>query len=147
MAPTSPRARRTLPLPDDLLPILREHRETWAPVRSKTPEPWQEQDLVFLSRDGWPLRPSTMNRLHARPYEEAKVRRIRVHDMWRTYVSILGAKGLSLRTIAEFAGYTDPAFTARVYQDVLPQERRRAAISFRELLGPAAEEEQESSEG
>ncbi|GMA16114.1 site-specific integrase [Deinococcus metallilatus] len=145
--PKSPKARRTIPLPDDLLPILREHRETWAPVRATTPEPWQEHDFVFLSRDGWPLRPSTMNRVHVRLCEEAKVRRIRVHDMRRTYVSILGAKGLSLKTISEFAGHADPAFTARVYQDVLPQERKKAAISFRELLGTAAEGEDESTEG
>lgn len=135
--PKSAKARRTIPLPGDLLPILREHREAARLRRNLTPPEWYDHDFVFLSSDGWPLRPSTMNRIHARQCEEAKVKRIRVHDMRRTYVSILGAKGLSLRTIAEFAGHTDPAFTARVYQDVLPQERQRAAISFTELLGVA----------
>ncbi|AFZ69504.1 tyrosine-type recombinase/integrase [Deinococcus peraridilitoris] len=134
--PKSRNAVRVVPLPNDLLPILQEHRERWAPVTALTPAPWREEDFVFLSwSDGWPLRPSTMNRTHTRLCREAGVKKIRVHDLRRTYVSILGAKkGLSLRAIAEFVGHADPAFTARVYQDALPQERKRAAISLKELL-------------
>jgi integrase len=108
--------------------------ESWGP---KTPE---YSNLVFTTKYGGPIHPRNFDRVWYKLMEDAKVRRIRFHDLRHMHVSLLNKVGMDARTIADRIGHTDPAFTIRRYAHVFEEQRRAAAIPLLELLSPRSDE-------
>jgi len=73
-----------------------------------------DNDFIFLSEDGNPLRYQVLFRAKERVLKKAGLHHIRIHDLRHGVGSILLDKGYSLTTVAEFLGQT-PATTAAVY--------------------------------
>lgn len=58
--PKSDAGERTLPAPAALLALLRLHRVAQLTLRAKRADTWEDNDLVFCSRDGRPLWPRSV---------------------------------------------------------------------------------------
>ncbi len=67
----------------------------------------------------------------------ARVPRIRLHDVRHTHASLLLSAGVPVKVVSERLGHSDVAFTMRVYQHVLPGMQRDAADQFAALLKQA----------
>jgi len=90
--PKTPRSRRTIPIPPDILELLREHYAWQRKHAADTPE-WQEHGLVFASEVGTPLEPRNINRLHDVMLERAGLPRVTIHDLRHTASYILEKNG------------------------------------------------------
>jgi integrase len=51
------------------------------------------------------------------------------------HVSLLVARGLDPRSIADRVGHTNPSFTLDVYSHMFAQQRQNAAVGMADLLG------------
>ncbi len=102
--------------------------DTWGP---SAPE---FEDLVFTTENGESIHPRNFDRVWYDLLEEARVMKVRFHNMRHIHVSLLHKAGVELRAISDRIGHTDPSFTMRRYAHVIDDQRRAAAIPLLELL-------------
>lgn len=119
------RSRRTVPLPPVVAQALREHRDRQDMERANTRH-WQDTPYVFTSRVGTPLEPRTLTRTFHALCERIGLRRVRLHDLRHTCVSLLLALGVSPRVVMDIVGHSAIEMTMNVYAHVSLDNQRTA---------------------
>jgi integrase len=122
------RSRRTVPLPTVVVQALRAHRDRQGKERANTPH-WQDTPYVFTSRVGTPLEPRTVTRTFHALCDRHGLRRVRLHDLRHTCVSLLLALGVSPRIVMEIVGHSAIEMTMNVYAHV-SLDNQRAALDL-----------------
>jgi integrase len=110
--PKSRYGRRDLPLEHSLVCDLRQHRSKieWS----------KDDDPVFASRNGKPLRRENLRRRVLRPAaEEADVAWAGFHTFRHTFASILFERGTNVVKVQRWLGHHSPAFTMATYVHLL----------------------------
>jgi integrase len=102
-SPKTRRSRRVIPLPRAVVKVLRAHRESQA-VERTTAEVWGDHDLVFTTTIGTAIEPRNMSRHFEALRVEAKVRKLRLHDLRHSCASLLFELGVPLRMVMEILG-------------------------------------------
>lgn len=128
-APKSKRSRRDLPLPADVIEALRvlktrQKREAIALQRG-----WSDERLVAVREDCTPLRPESYTDEFQRLRRRAGLRRIRLHGLRNTSVSLMLDQGHPPHIVAAWHGH-DPAVTLSIYSDVKADELRAVGASL-----------------
>ena len=113
--PKTKRSRRTLALPDALIPMLRRQRVQQAETRLASGTSWQDRGLVFTNRNGGPVDPGAMHEDFKVVLRRAGLPNMRLHDLRHSAASLLLAQGVALRTIMELLGHSTIALTANTY--------------------------------
>jgi integrase len=114
--PKSAAGRRRVPISSELLQVLGPRRGGAA--------------LVFASRSGGVLTPSSVRRAFDRV--QAKVPglpRLKVHDMRRTYASLLAVDGYHPSIIQRLMGHASPDLAMRIYTSVGEATLEGAVVS------------------
>lgn len=139
---------REVPLENSVGLALSAHLADYPPVAVTLP--WLHPDgelvtvrLVFTRLDGRPLDRTYLNREWRGARKACGVEHSRangMHILRHTFASACLAEGVDIRTLAEFLGHVDPAFTLRTYSHLMPNaaDRTRRAIG-RFLSGDASE--------
>lgn len=135
----SERSWRTLPLPQPLIPQLREHRARQNRDRLLAGERWQDWGLVFASKEGTPL--DTMNVTHRFQaiLEREGLPRQRFHDLRHCCATYLLVQGVDLQVVKETLGHSQISLTADTYAHVMPSLKQDAADRMGELLWGGSE--------
>lgn len=115
--PKSKRSRRALPMPSDVVTMLRAFKVQQAEERLALGAEYPDTGLVAVNADGSPIRPETYSAECTRQANAAGVPVIRLHDVRHTAASMLLAMGMSVSAVAKSLGH-DPAITLRVYGHV-----------------------------
>ena len=127
-----------MPLPAVVLQALREHRDRQDKERANTRH-WQDTPYVFTSRIGTPLEPRTLTRTFHALCERHGLRRVRLHDLRHTCVSLLLALGVSPRVVMEIVGHSAIEMTMNVYAHVSLDNQRAALDLLNAQLVDASE--------
>ncbi|WP_410537500.1 tyrosine-type recombinase/integrase [Streptomyces sp. KL2] len=138
--PKTARSIRTVSLPKRCVDALRAHQERQAQERKVAGEKWkplpeQPSGLVFTTATGRPTDPRSLNRMLTILCRDAKVRRVRVHDLRHTCASLLLAQGVDARTIMETLGHSTITMTLDTYAHVMHTTLQAAADRMDEALG------------
>jgi integrase len=128
---------RVIDLDADTIAVLEIWRKRQAAERDAWPGLWPASHRVFCHEDGTALHPRYLTRAFGRLVANARVPRIRLHDVRHTHASLLLSAGVPVKVVSERLGHSDVAFTMRVYQHVLPGMQRDAADQFAALLKQA----------
>jgi integrase len=113
---------RTIPLPAELIPLLR----AW-----KIQCPPSKPGLVFCNEAGEPLRRARILSGGVYPAcARAKLRRCSVKSLRHSFASGLLARGCALTQVAHLMGHSSPQITLRVYSHWLPSEDRGEASAY-----------------
>ncbi|MBZ9713802.1 tyrosine-type recombinase/integrase [Deinococcus multiflagellatus] len=134
--PKTSRSRRSVHVAGETMAVLRDQRARVAAMKEKAGARWQEFDLVFPSSVGTPLGTYTLNRTWRGLTEQAKLPRIRFHDLRHTYASLALAQKISPKVVSERLGHANVAFTLQTYAHVYEEEHRAAALDSAQLLAP-----------
>ncbi|PJE99674.1 site-specific integrase [Streptomyces carminius] len=139
--PKTARSQRTVSLPRRCAAALREHQSAQRAERAAAglkwdPLPHQPSGLVFTTPTGRPTDPRSLNRMLTVLCRNAKVRRVRVHDLRHTCASLLLAQGVDARTIMETLGHSTITMTLDTYAHVMDTTLRAAAERMEDALGP-----------
>lgn len=122
----------TVPLPDELVAILRSHR------REQLADAGISQanslGLVFTTKNGTPLEPRNVNRAFEALCRRANVRVIRLHDLRHSCVTLLFAMGVEAATVQRILRHSSIAVTTGIYVDVIEQVQRAAVSGMDELF-------------
>lgn len=101
------KGKRTVPLPPELVEVLRAHRRRQREERLAAANVWEDHDLVFCQPDGRPIDPRDDWDDWKAILDEAGVRDARVHDGRHTAATLLIEQGVHPRTVQEILGHSD----------------------------------------
>jgi integrase len=112
--PKSVTSRRTLPLPDRLVTVLksakvRQAREQLALARGG---PWE---YVVCNEIGQPYSPSVLSRYWRETVAATGLRHIKLHAARHTCATLMHLQGVPIILIAAWIGHDDPTLTQRLY--------------------------------
>ena len=134
--PKSARSRRTIDLSPSSILTLAEHRERQEGVRTVMGIPQTQDDFVFSTLEGKPLRPNTVSRAWTMLATRAGLRAIRLHDARHTHASLMLKQGVHPKIVQERLGHGSIQVTLDTYSHVAPGLQRAAAESFDKLVSP-----------
>ena len=134
--PKSARSRRTIALSPSAVMVLNEHRDRQALDRAKLGMLLKDDDLVFSTLEGQPLRPNTVSRAWARMAAQAGVKVIRLHDARHTHASLMLKHGIHPKVVQERLGHASIQITLDTYSHVAPGLQEAAATRFDKLVSP-----------
>ena len=128
-------------LSPSVVSVLREHKEKQAAQRVMLGIPLKEDDLIFSTLEGKPLRPNTVTRAWAMLAARAGVKAIRLHDARHTHASLMLKQGIHPKVVQERLGHATIQMTLDTYSHVAPGLQEAAAQSFDILLNGRREKE------
>ncbi|MFT8179222.1 tyrosine-type recombinase/integrase [Mycobacteroides chelonae] len=128
-APKSKRSRRDLPLPADATEALRSLKTAQKREVMALGVPWSDDHLVAVREDGEPLRPESYTDEFQRLRSRAGLRRIKLHGLRNTSVSLMLDQGHPPHIVAAWHGH-DPAVALSIYADVKADELRAVGASL-----------------
>jgi integrase len=128
-APKSRRSRRDLPLPADVTEALRTLRQRQRAEALALGVGWSDDRLVAAREDGTPLRPESYTDEFQRLRSRAGLRRIKLHGLRNTSVSLMLDQGHPPHIVAAWHGH-DPAVALSIYSDVKADELRAVGASL-----------------
>jgi site-specific recombinase XerD len=128
-APKSRRSRRDLPLPEDATEALRTLRHCQQTEAMELGRGWSDDRLVAVHEDGTPLRPESYTDEFQRLRARAGLRRIKLHGLRNTSVSLMLDQGHPPHIVAGWHGH-DPAVALSIYSDVKTDELRAVGASL-----------------
>lgn len=124
--PKTRRSRRTVALPPFAIERLRHHRLEQA-ERFFSAGRRPDGETLLFERDGLPWNPNTFGLTFARLARDAKLPRVRLHDLRHSFASLLLAGGADLKTVSTALGHSTIAVTADTYAHVSPAMLHDAA--------------------
>ncbi|WP_219577863.1 tyrosine-type recombinase/integrase [Streptomyces griseus] len=138
--PKTMRSVRTISLPKSFVQALTAHRTHQEREQKVAGAKWQQTPgqpagLVFTTLTGRVTDPRSLNRMLTILCRDAKVRRVRVHDLRHTCASLLLAQGVDARTIMETLGHSTITMTLDTYAHVMGSTLRAAAEQMDDALG------------
>jgi integrase len=133
--PKTEKSRRVLPLPLLLVAALRAHRTRQLEERLALGSNWQETGFVFASTIGTPMEPRNLNRTFDALVKNARLPKIRFHDLRHSCATILLSQGIPQRTLMEILGHSQISLTMNTYSHVLPEMTRAAVSVMDSVLG------------
>ncbi len=125
---------RAVDLDAESLRRLRRVKSVQTEERLALPDVWREFDLVFPTYCGEPQRPSFVSTRFRRLADSIGLQGVRFHDLRHAHATALLRQMVSPHIVQRRLGHSDPAFTLRVYADVLPGQQQEAADGFAESL-------------
>jgi integrase len=134
--PKSVKSRRTIALSPSSVLTLSEHKEEQAGIRAMLGLPMRDDDLVFATHDGKPLRPNTVSRAWRALAAHAGLKVIRLHDARHTHASLMLKQGVHPKIVQERLGHSSIQVTLDTYSHVAPGLQEAAAESFDRLVSP-----------
>lgn len=132
--PKSKSGIRSVVFPGDLAAKLADHRRQQLEQKMRMGQSWQNNDLVFCTATGTPIRLTSIHRAFKPILQEAKLpEKIRIYDLRHSFVTFSLIAGVDAKTVSYEAGHASVAFTLDTYGNVL-NEMRETASDKREQL-------------
>jgi integrase len=129
-------SRRTLPLDEGLIGVLKRASARHAEERLKLGEAHADSGYVAINEAGEPYTPDTLTRMWHRLVEVAGVRRIRLHDARHSCGTALHLRGVPMAVIAKWLGHADAATTARIYAHSQDEALKAASATLGHVVTP-----------
>ena len=133
--PKSANGRRTLPLCQPAIDVLRHQKEQVRAMRQHADMAWQEWGLVFPSALGTPLDSSNVTHHLQRQLDRAGLPRVTFHALRHTCGSLLHQEGVPARTIMEILGHSQMTLTLGTYCHATNAMFDEAASALERALG------------
>lgn len=129
--PKSKASRRTLPLPDEVVDVLKETRKRQLEERLAFGEGYGPGEHVACDEQGQPYHPNLIYWRWGKMLDSLKIQRVRLHDARHTCGTLMHLRGVPIAVIAAWLGHASGAFTMAVYAHSQDDALKAAGASFR----------------
>ena len=89
---------------------------------------------MFTIENGQPLHPERVTKLFREAIEQAKVSRIRFHDLRHTHATLGLEAGIPMKVVSQRLGHSSTRITQDVCQHVLREQQEAAATQIADLV-------------
>jgi len=132
--PKTERSRRNIALDPATLGAVRAHRARQAKEKLALGPAYEDQDLVFAREDGRPMHPERLSKLFTGSVRDAKLPRIRFHDLKHTHATLALQAGVHPKIVSERLGHGDVGITLNTYSHAIPALEEEAAVRVAALV-------------
>jgi integrase len=133
--PKTPKSRRDIPLPDEVIRLLKKHKSVQNRIRLQMGPLWIDNDLIFPTCYGKPQRLSNLSARVKRICAKAGIKKnITAHSFRHTFATIARQKGEDLKVISEYLGHTSIKITMDIYSHVDIEEKREISDRMGALI-------------
>lgn len=113
--PKTAQSRRTVPLSEAVVTMLRRHKAAQAAERLRAANVWKDHGLVFCTVTGTPVDPRNLLREVQTAASRAGIDDVGVHSLRHAAATAWVESGTHLRAVADLLGHSSTAFTADTY--------------------------------
>ena len=128
--PKSRASKRTLPIPDDVLPVLRAARRRQLEERLLLGDGYNPEDYVGCDESGAPYHPNLLTFRWGRMLARLEIDHVRLHDARHTCGTLMHLNHVPIAVISAWLGHASAAFTQAVYTHSQDAALKAAATSF-----------------
>lgn len=119
-APKTSAGRRTIPLDDALVAMLRSYRAVQAQEQLLAGAAYERAGYVVADELGRPYSPDWISGRFEQLRGGTDLPRIRLHDCRHTAASLMLAAGVSTKVVSDLLGHSSPTITLTTYAHVMP---------------------------
>ncbi len=128
--PKSATSRRSLPLPDRLVAVLKAAKVRQAAERLALGSAYRSGEYVISNEVGDPYHPQVLSRYWGEAVKAAGLRHIKLHAARHTAATAMHLKGVPVAVIAEWIGHKDASLTMRLYAHSQNEALKAAGDTF-----------------
>lgn len=128
--PKSRASRRTLPLPDDAVQVLKAARQKQREERMRFGAGYGGGDYVCSDEMGNPLHPDAITSRWQKQLGDMGIGYVRLHDARHSCATLMHLRGTPIAVIAAWLGHASAAFTMATYAHSQDEALKAAANSF-----------------
>lgn len=132
--PKSKASRRTLPLPDEVVDVLKAARKRQLQERLAFGEGYGPGEHVACDETGQPYHPNLIYWRWGKMLDALKISRVRLHDARHTCGTLMHLRGVPIAVIAAWLGHASAAFTMTVYAHSQDEALKAAGGSFSRVV-------------
>jgi integrase len=133
--PKTSKSRRTIKLPDFVMPILIQHRERQQEQQNNAGTVWVNKGLVFTNAWGDFYSPSTMLKVFRRFLESIGMPHMRFHDLRHSAATILLEMEVHPKVVQEILGHSQITTTMDIYSHAMPSLQDGATQQWDDKFG------------
>jgi integrase len=133
--PKSERSRRTVPIADSLVAMLRAHRETQKVEREAAENQWIDRNLVFATEFGTPVDPRNILPTIEIAAQKAGMTDVVVHTLRHSAAVAWLESGVHIKAVADLLGHSSIAVTGDIYGHTSDHAARAAVDGLADQLG------------
>ena len=137
--PKTPKSRRTIPVPQQVMDALRDHQKHQGEAKELAGAAYADTGLVFANALGKGLDPRSFTRLFERLLDKAELPRVSFHDLRHSHATMLMGLGEHPKVVQERLGHSTIGMTLDTYSHVLPGLQEKVADKLGALLSPTPE--------
>lgn len=132
--PKSKASRRTLPLPDDVVDVLKAARKRQLAERLAFGEGYGSGEWVACDETGQPYHPNLIYWRWGKMLDGLGIKRVRLHDARHTCGTLMHLRGVPIAVVAAWLGHASAAFTMAVYTHSQDDALKAAGTSFARVV-------------
>ena len=132
--PRTPQSRRTVPIPEECLAALKQHKARQTEQKLLLGQAYQDHGLVFCQADGKPMDPRNFLRSFEGMIERAGLPPIRFHDARHTFATLMLELGESPKTVQTMLGHSRVAIILDIYSHVSLELEKKVAAELNAAL-------------
>jgi integrase len=132
--PKSAASRRMLPLPDEVVEVLKAARKRQLEERLAFGEGYGPGEHVACDETGQPYHPNLLWFRWGRMLDTLRIQRVRLHDARHTCGTLMHLRGVPIAVIAAWLGHSSAAFTMAVYAHSQNDALTAAGNSFARVV-------------
>jgi integrase len=128
--PKSKASNRTLPLPAEVVGLLRNAKKQQTQERLAIGPGYGSAEYVASDETGQPYHPNLLTFRWAQMLDDLHIPRVRLHDARHSCATLMHLRGVPIAVIAAWLGHASAAFTMSVYAHSQDDALKAAASSF-----------------
>lgn len=132
--PKSAMSRRTLPLPDRIVSVLRAAKARQAAERLAAGSVYRSGEYVVSNEMGDPYHPQVLSRYWKDAVRAAGLRPIKLHAARHTAATAMHLNGVPVAVIAAWIGHKDASLTMRLYAHSQDDALKAAGDTFNRVV-------------
>lgn len=137
--PKSAMSRRTLPLPDRLVSVLKAAKARQARERLALGADGGPWEYVVCNEAGLPYHPQVLSRYWRAAAKAAGVREIKLHAARHTCATLMHLQGVPVVVIAAWIGHNDASLTMRLYAHSQDAALKAAGATLNRVVSPSSQ--------
>jgi integrase len=127
-------SNRTLPMPDEVVDVLKAARKRQTEERLRFGEGYGPGEYVASDEQGMPYHPNLLTFRWGKLLDDLKIARVRLHDARHSCATLMHLRGVPIAVIAAWLGHASAAFTMSVYAHSQDDALKSAASSFARVV-------------
>lgn len=142
--PKTKSSNRIVPIPKNIVPILKKHKLKAVEINLKNGVPNNESSLVFPSQAGTKLNSENITRRWIAVLKKAGIDYLNFHCIRHTFATQLLEKDVNVKSIQDLLGHSSIRTTLDIYSHVSQDSKKEAISKLNDILPNNEEVEHEN---